>query len=70
MNYFVSKQSTLKNNYVTKLVLKVYPYPGYMATILQKSLKFRVRVGGSHRPYRSSGYCSTGLRTHTSSGQV
>ena len=35
---------------------KAYPYPGYCATILQKSQKFRVRVWGSYRTYRSSGY--------------
>ena len=35
---------------------KVYPYPGYCATVLQKSQKFRVRVWGSYRTYRSSGY--------------
>ena len=35
---------------------KVYPYPGYCATVLQKSQKFRVRVWGSYRTYKSSGY--------------
>ena len=38
------------------IVTKVYPYPGYCATVLQKSQKFWVRVWGSYRTYRSSGY--------------
>ena len=35
---------------------KGIPVPGYYATVLQKSQKFRVRVWGSYRTYRSSGY--------------
>ena len=38
------------------IVTKVYPYPGYCATALQKSQKFRVRVWGSYITYRSSAY--------------
>ena len=38
------------------IVTKVYPCPGYWATVLQKSQKFRVRVRGSYRTCRSSGY--------------
>ena len=38
------------------IVTKVYPYPGYCATVLQKSQKFWVRVWSSYRTYRSSGY--------------
>ena len=63
------------------IVIMVYPYPGYCATVLQKSHKFRVRVWGS---YRSSGYgyesvteitevpgiVKQACRTHRSSGQV
>ena len=65
-------------------MLKVYPYPGYCATILQKSQKFRVRVGGSYRTYRSSvygygsvteltevpGIVARAYRTYRTSGQV
>ena len=38
------------------IVTKVYPFPGYCSTVLQKSQKFPVRVWGSYRTYRSSGY--------------
>ena len=56
-------------------VTKIYPYPGYCATVLQKSKKFRVRYGGlteftkvpgtvrtCYRTHRSSGYCGTGVQ--------
>ena len=46
------------------ILTKEYPYPGYCATILQKTQKFRLRVWGSYRTYRSSGHgyeCPTEL---------
>ena len=58
------------------IVAKVYPYPGYRATVLQESQDFRVRVKRilqnfqkfgvpvrmSYRTSRSSGYCGTGVQ--------
>ena len=65
-------------------VIKAYPYPRYCATVLQKSQKFRVRVGRYYRTYINSGYGYKSVteltevqgivtrvyRTHRSSGQV
>ena len=38
------------------IATKVYPYPGYCATVLQESQSFSVRVWESYRTYRGSGY--------------
>ena len=47
------------------IVTKVYPYPRFCATVLQKSQTFRVRVWRSYRTFRSSGY-GYGSRTELS----
>ena len=66
------------------MVTSVYLYPGYCATDLQNSQNFRVRVRGSYRTFRSSGYgygsltelpelpgiVAQAYRTHTSSERV
>ena len=38
------------------IVTNVFPYPGYCDTVLQNSHNFRVRVRGSNRTSRNSGY--------------
>ena len=67
-----------------RVLEQVYPHPGYCATVLQKSQKFRVRVWGSYITYRSSAYgygsvtdltevpgvVALAYITHRSSGQV
>ena len=45
------------------VVTKVYPFPGYCATVLTESQKFPVRVWGSYRTFRSSGYGTEVLLT-------
>ena len=52
----IAPQSTLVLRRHLGIVARVYPYPGYCAIVLQKSQKFRARVWGSYRTYRSSGY--------------